>query len=336
MKNRSLTDRFNRQVTYLRLSVTDRCNFRCTYCMPSEKMRFMPSSELLSFEEIETVVTAMASCGVRRVRITGGEPLVRREIPSLVRMLKDIDGIDEVAMTSNGHLLTRDADALAQAGLDSLNVSLDSLDEKRFSAITRGGSLETVLAGIEAARAAGMAVKINTVAIKNFNDDEVVSLVRFAVERGLELRFIEFMPIGADTIWEGGRCLPAKEIRSALAEHWELRPEGFRAGKGPASYWALHEADAGGEPVGRVGIIAAVTECFCDGCNRIRMTAQGGLRACLASDKEVNLRDIMRAGGDAQEVLRAVRWALTGKDETHAFDLEGEQVTIKQMVSIGG
>ncbi len=332
----ALVDRFRRRVTYLRLSVTDRCNYRCTYCMPATQLEFMPSSELLSFEEIIEVVSAMAEVGVRRVRVTGGEPLVRREVTDLVARLGEISGIDEVVMTTNGHLLARHAEALAAAGLAAVNVSVDSLRPDRFAAITRGGDLARVLEGLQAAKDAGIpVVKVNTVAIDGFNHDEVVDFVRFGADHGIVQRFIEFMPIGSDTIWEGGRCLPAKKIREDLGAVFRMRASGFRDGNGPARYWRLFGAalpDEGYE----VGIIAAVTECFCDACNRVRLTAQGGLRACLADDREVDLKHVLREVGTKGALLAAVRGALVGKRESHDFDLEGGAVTTKQMVSIGG
>lgn len=333
---RALVDRFRRRVTYLRLSVTDRCNYRCTYCMPATQLEFMPSSELLSFEEIIEVVSAMAEVGVRRVRVTGGEPLVRRDVTHLVAKLGEIPGIDEVVMTTNGHLLARHAADLAAAGLAAVNVSVDSLRPERFAAITRGGDLSRVLEGVQAAKDAGIpTVKVNTVAIDGFNDDEIVEFVRFGAANGIVQRFIEFMPIGSDTIWEGGRCLSAKRIREDLGNVFRMRAVGFQDGNGPARYWHLSGAGLPKEGY-EVGIIAAVTECFCDACNRVRLTAQGGLRACLADDREVDLKRIVRTNGSKGALLAAVHGALVGKRESHDFDLDGGAVTTKQMVSIGG
>ncbi len=333
-----LVDRFNRPVTYLRLSVTDRCNFRCVYCMPAEGLDFGPNSTLLTFEEIERLVRLMAAGGVRRVRLTGGEPLVRRDLPALVARLSAIEGVDQVVMTTNGHQLGRCAEALREAGLTGLTVSLDSLDEARFAQITRGGELSAVLAGIEAASRAGFeGIKINAVIIRGFNDDELDDMVAWAVERGHILRMIEFMPIGADTIWGQGGCVPVAEMEASLGLRWSLEPLGEVASAGPARYFRV--AGRGGQlrrGEGKVGFISAVTRCFCDGCNRVRVTAQGGLRACLADDREVDLRALMRGGEGDEALEEAIRGSLWGKLASHSFNIDGGAVTRKQMVSIGG
>lgn len=334
----ALSDRFGRQVTYLRLSVTDRCNFRCVYCMPAEGLVRQPAHTFLSYEELERLVGAMARCGVRRVRLTGGEPLVRRELPTLVRKLAALEGIEEVVMTTNGALLDRYARELRAAGLKGLTVSLDSLREDRFSRISRGGSLQRVLAGIQAASEAGFQrIKINTVVVRGFNDDEIVELAQWAISAGHVLRFIEFMPIGADTVWgelSGGGCVPASEMRERLAQQWKLTPQGMVSGAGPSRYLGL---SGPGAPEGaRIGFISAVTECFCDACNRVRVTPQGGIRACLADDSEIDLRALLRAGASDEALLAAVRESLWGKEETHRFDIDGGSVTRKQMIAIGG
>ena len=332
-------DRFGRRLSYLRLSVTDRCNYRCVYCMPAQGVPLRPSRELLTFEEIERIVRVLASGGVRRVRITGGEPLVRRDLTGLIARLTRIEGVEQVVMTTNAHLLAERAEALRDAGLSGLTISLDSLDEARFSRITRGGSLPKVIEGIEAAQRAGFErIKINTVVIRGFNDDELIDLVDWSLARGCVPRFIEFMPIGAETIWgskghEGG-CVPAAELDAVLGARYELTPVGMVQGAGPARYFEV--AGPGTSPGQKLGIISAVTQCFCDACNRIRLTPQGGLRACLADDSEVPLRDAMRAGLDDEGLALAVHRALWGKLESHSFDIEGGTVTRKQMVSIGG
>ncbi len=218
MTTSPLIDRYDRQITYLRLSVTDRCNYRCVYCMPVEGISYMPQAELLTFEEIEDVVSALAAVGVQRVRVTGGEPLVRRDITNLIQRLGEIDGIDEVLMTTNAHLLERHAKAVVDAGLAGVNISLDSLRQDRFSQLTRGGDLSRAVDGLRAVKAAGIpSIKLNAVVIRGFNDDELGDLVRFSAAEGVVLRFIEFMPIGEETVWGDGACVPASEIRGRLA-----------------------------------------------------------------------------------------------------------------------
>jgi GTP 3',8-cyclase len=340
-KTDTLTDRFGRQVTYLRVSITDRCNFRCVYCMPADGIAHTPKRALLSYEEITEIAEVFAAEGVRKVRLTGGEPLVRADVPTLVAMLKAVDGIEEVAMTTNAFLLERHAQALGEAGLDSINISLDTLDPQRFAEITRVGSIDRVLGGIDAAARVGFApTKLNAVIVDGFNDDEMLDLVEFAIERDLIMRFIEFMPIG-DTVWAQGKggCVPAARMRQAIGERWELEPDQSRYGAGPARYWRLH--GPGTPPEGHpFGIIAAVTECFCAACNRVRLTCKGGLRACLADDHEVDLRAPLRTITDPSErrleLEARIQRALYGKKETHAFDIDGDTVTAKQMTAIGG
>jgi cyclic pyranopterin phosphate synthase len=298
-------------------------------------MKFVESSALLSYEEIERIVNVLVLCGIRRVRITGGEPLVRRDLPLLISKIVSIQGVDEVVMTTNAHLLANYAGELAEAGLSGVNISLDSLDPERFSTITRGGDIARVMDGIAAARSEGLKVKLNAVAMAGINEEEIVDLVQFSLQEGVLLRFIEFMPIGQDTLWGKGKYLSAQSIREKIGKHYEMNPEGVRPGCGPASYWQLQGP---GTPPGggRIGIIAAVTECFCDGCNRIRLTSQGGLRACLADDRESNLRDIIRHGGSDEDLMNAVMKSLKGKDRTHQFALGEGSKTVTQMVSIGG
>lgn len=336
-----LTDRFGRKVTYLRISVTDRCNFRCVYCMPEEGIPHAARDELLSYEEITELAGIFAREGVTRVRLTGGEPLVRAGVPDLVAMLKGVDGIENVAMTTNAFLLGRYAEDLRKAGLDSLNISLDTLQPDRFKEITRVGSLDRVLEGIEAAREAGFeGTKLNAVIVGGFNDDEMCDLVQFGIDRDLIMRFIEFMPIG-DTVWANGKgdCVPAAKMREAISQRWKLSADDTTYGKGPARYWRLH--GPGTPPEGHpFGIIAAVTECFCAACNRVRLTSQGGLRACLADDGEVDLRAPLRTREPGPErtadIEARIRAALFGKKETHSFNIDGGSVTSKQMTAIGG
>jgi len=338
-----LTDSFGRTVTYLRLSITDRCNFRCVYCSPEDGIKHEARPELLTFEEIAEVVRIFTRHGVRKVRITGGEPLVRAGVPELVGLLSAVPDLEHVAMTTNAFLLERQVDALADAGLDSLNVSLDSLDAENFEQLTRIGDLERVVRGIDAALERDFdPVKLNTVVIRGFNDRELTDLVEFAVDRGTVLRFIEFMPLGTQTVWtetDENSCVPASEIRDRLREHWELEPDDDTYGSGPARYWRLHGPGipAEGHPVGLIG---AVTECFCEGCNRMRMTPTGQLRACLADDREISVRAPLRTIGDPDERQRAVEHsierALAGKKASHDFELDGGAVTDKPMTAIGG
>lgn len=335
-----LADSFGRRVTYLRVSVTDRCNFRCQYCMPEHGIEHLPRPELLTFAELRDLVTLFARHGVTRVRITGGEPLVRSGITELVATLAAVPGLEEVVMTTNGFLLAQHAVSLRQAGLGGLNVSLDSLDPDVFRRLTRVGDLTRVVAGIDAAIDAGFEpLKLNAVIVRGENDHELPDLVRFAAQRGAIMRFIEYMPIGDETGWGGAACFSAREMRERLAEIWTITPQPGSYGRGPARYWRAHGPDLPEEGAA-FGIIGAVTECFCASCNRVRISPQGGLRACLADDRELSLRDALRlAPTPAQGLLEAerlIRAALGGKKEAHAFDLRGSGVTRTAMTSIGG
>lgn len=333
-------DQFGRQVTYLRVSVTDRCNFRCRYCMPAHGIDHVPRPELLTFDELRDLVTIFADHGVSRVRLTGGEPLVRADISRLVELIASVRGIDEVVMTTNAYLLARHAASLRDAGLSGLNISLDSLDAATFTRLSRIGEMQRVLDGIDAARGVGFEhLKLNAVVIRGENDHELCDLVQFAADRASVMRFIEFMPIGGETGWGREACVTAREMREQLSARWDLEPEEQSFGAGPARYWRAR--GEGLDPAGTpFGIISAVTECFCADCNRVRITPQGGLRACLADDREVSLRDALRLAPTPVDGLRdaerLIRSALFGKKETHDFDLDGGAVTRTAMTSIGG
>ncbi len=285
-----LTDTFGRVHNNLRISVTDRCNLRCTYCMPEEVV-FLDRGELLTFEEIARFVAVAAPLGIDKVRLTGGEPLLRRDLPRLVRMLCAIPGIKDVGLTTNGLLLAQQAAALYDAGLRRINVSLDTLDPGRFREITRRDGLEAVVEGIFAAKRAGFApVKVNAVSIRGITEHEVVPLARFAREHGLEMRFIEYMPIGADH-WERDKVYFAHEILDQLERHiGPLVPADDYDPRAPAMEFDY--VDGGG----RVGIIASVSRPFCLSCNRIRLTAEGKLRNCLFALDEVDLKPLLRGG----------------------------------------
>ena len=329
----TLQDGFGRRVTYVRVSVTDRCNYRCAYCMPEEGVAAAPRADVLTFEEVTRIVQVLASMGTRRVRLTGGEPTVRRELPDLVGRIAGVPGIREVCMTTNGHLLGELARPLREAGLTSVNVSVDTLRADRFAAVTRRGDLARVLAGIEAAREAGFArIRINAVAMRGMNDDELGDLCRWAWDRGIVPRFIEWMPMGEGAAYLPGSFLSAADVRAGIERQTggRLSPVGFREGQGPARYWRH-------EPTGaEVGIIAALTENFCADCNRVRLTAIGELHACLARDQAADLRALLRGGADDESLRRTILAELLDKREGHEFTTEGCGGPRAHMVAIGG
>lgn len=335
-----LVDPQARRVKYLRLSLTDRCNYRCTYCMPEEGVEQWQRSELLTLEELGVLVRAFAAWGVERVRLTGGEPTVRRGLVDLVADLSDIRGPAgplQVVMTTNGSRLGELAAPLRAAGLAGLTVSLDSLRADRFAAITRRGELAEVLAGLDAATSAGFsAIKINTVAVRGFNDDELGELALWAWARGHVPRFIEVMPMAGGRLFIPGELLPAAEIRARIAEAAGAplvadAGEGVR-GLGPATYWRVSAGPHAGR---RVGVIAAMTENFCAGCNRLRVSAAGQLHNCLARDDTGDLRSALRPHDPALLAAR-VRAVLGHKQAGHEFHRDGRGGPEKAMIRIGG
>lgn len=330
-----MIDGFSRRITYLRVSVTDRCNYRCTYCMPEElgnEIEFAPHAEILSFEEIERVVRVFAGLGVRKLRLTGGEPTVRREIVSLVRRLGAVPGIEQVVMTTNGHLLTDLAAPLAAAGLAAVNISIDTLDPARFAQITGRGDLARVLAGVEAARTAGLRIATNAVALHAVNGDELAALCHFAWERGATPRFIEHMPLSSGLLFSQRGELTASEIRARLeAALGPLVPTTGARDAGPARYWSPR-TDASR----RVGIISAMTEHFCDDCNRLRLTAAGELHACLGYDDATDLRAVLRRGDSDVALVAAIEGAVVGKRAGHVFERSGAGAPRKHMIRVGG
>lgn len=340
-----IDDAFARRISYLRISLTDRCNYRCTYCMPAEGVELAPRADVLRFEEIAEIVAALREAGVRRVRLTGGEPTVRRDLLELVRLLSALD-LDDLALSTNGERLVELAAPLRAAGLRRLNVSLDTLDADKFRQVTRRGRLERVLAGLEAARQAGFRhTKLNTVAMRGFNDGEVGALCRYAFARGLVPRFIELMPMSEGALFYPGSFLPAAELREVLRREFgapaaQAEDDAAAAlpGVGPARYlWVSF-----GGARHRVGIISAVTEPFCDTCNRVRLSATGQLHTCLARDESADLRRALRerdgapAAERAAAVLQAVRRAAAEKRHGHEFTAAGCGGPKKHMVSIGG
>lgn len=311
----TLIDSFGRRHNNLRISVTDRCNLRCTYCMP-EEVTFQPRASLLTFEEITRFARVAASLGINKLRLTGGEPLVRAELATLVRMLAAIPGIEDVGLTTNGILLARCARELYDAGLRRINISLDSLDREQFRAITRRDALEPVLEGIEAARAAGFQpIKINAVAIKGETDSQVVPLAQFCRDRNLEMRFIEFMPLEADNIWQRQKVLTAAEILAKLAAAGiPAVPIDSADPSAPASEFVYADGK------GRLGIVASVTRPFCGTCNRIRITADGKLRNCLFALDELDVRAALRGNTADGELAQMIRQSVAGKWEGHQIN----------------
>ena len=327
-----LVDRFGRAHTDLRISVTDRCNIRCTYCMPAEGVQFCSHAEILSYEEIERFVRVAARLGIRQLRLTGGEPLVRKNVPQLVTMLAAVPGIDEIAMTSNGILLEREAVALRAAGLHRLNISLDTVNAEKFQQITRRDELARVLRGIAAAQNAGFEqIKLNAVAIREFSEEEIVPLARFARENGLELRFIEFMPADGDRQWSGDRVVSGETIlemlRGAIGPLEPASPPGSQA---PAAEYRF--LDGGG----RIGLVRSVTAPFCGRCDRLRLTSDGKVRNCLFSTEQWDARALLRSGGSQEQLADLIRAAVSAKGKARGTN-DGEFLhTDRPMHQIGG
>ncbi len=345
MKHRSetkaptpLVDPFQRTITYLRVSVTDRCNLRCVYCMPEEGIEFQPRREILSYEEITAIIRVGAAMGLRQVRLTGGEPLVRLGFVDLVRRVSGIPGIEDISLTTNGIALPRYANELAEAGLRRVNVSLDTLRPERFHAITRLGRYGDVLQGIAAARAAGLSpVKLNVVVMVQVNDDEVLDFARTTLEEDWEVRFIERMPFMEeqetcikDTSLVPG-FVPMEEIKGQIeAEFGALEPSQTAAGHGPARYYRIPGAR------GSIGFISPMSEQrFCESCNRMRLTADGKLRPCLLTDHEVDLKGVMRSGGGEEAIREGILEALRTKPEAHHL-WDGSRPRWRRMIQIGG
>jgi cyclic pyranopterin phosphate synthase len=324
-----LVDPYGRTVRDIRISVTDRCNFRCTYCMPQEGMKWLPRDELLSFEEITRVVRiCVERFGFGSVRITGGEPTVRAHLPVLIEKIAAL-GVD-VAMTTNGTKLRHMAADLKAAGLRRVNISIDSLRRDRFLGLTRRDDLDTVIDGIDAAIEAGLdPVKLNTVLVRGVNDDEVVDLAAFARDRGVELRFIEFMPLDADEDWGADKVVPAAEIVAALDEAFGVEPV-ERTGAAPADTYRYRDGR------GSVGVIASVTEPFCDTCDRVRMTAEGQFRNCLFAVKETDLRAVLRSGASDDDVAAAIAADVGQKWAGHSIGRVTFLRPDRSMSQIGG
>jgi cyclic pyranopterin phosphate synthase len=324
-----LLDGHGRRIGDLRVSVTDRCNFRCQYCMPAEGLPWMERDDVLHFEEIERLVALLASMGVTDVRLTGGEPLVRRDFPTLVGMLAPL--VEDLSITTNGYLLERDAEALVRAGATRFNVSIDSLQRDRFFEMTRRDALPRVLRGLEVLASFPEAhpIKVNAVAMRGFTEDEVLPFARFAREYPYEVRFIEFMPLDADHAWTPDSVLPGAEIRAIIEQRWPL--EAVRR-EPHATARVYRFADGHGS----IGFINPVSEPFCGDCNRIRLTADGRLRTCLFSLNETDLRAPLRAGADDDELEQIVREAVWRKELKHHVNEPGFIQPLRTMSAIGG
>jgi GTP 3',8-cyclase len=326
-----LRDGHGRLIGDVRVSVTDRCNFRCQYCMPAEGLPWLERDEILRFEEIARLVALLASMGVGDVRLTGGEPLVRRELPRLVAMLAAVDGLHDLSVTTNGYLLERDAEALVRAGVRRFNVSIDSLQRDRFFAMTRRDALPQVLRGLEALARFPEAhpIKVNAVAMRGFTEAEVLPFARFAREHPYEVRFIEFMPLDADHAWSPDAVLTGDEIRAAIHETYPLEPQP----REPSATARIYRFADGR---GRIGFINPVSEPFCGDCNRIRLTADGRLRTCLFSLRETDLRGPLRAGASDAELESIVRDAVWRKELKHRVGDPGFVQPARTMSAIGG
>jgi len=325
-----ILDSFGRSINYLRISVTDRCNLRCLYCMPPEGVPQMPHSEILSYEEIRTVVRAAAELGINRIRLTGGEPLVRADLPKLIKMLSQVEGIEELSLTSNGTFLKKYALEFKQAGLSRVNVSLDTLKPDRFQYITRLGELQTVLEGIEAAKEAGFEpVKINTVIMRGINDDEILDFAKMTYKEGWHIRFIELMP------FKGGvEFVPSIELRQHISLLGKLEPcpdsIGI-TGNGPAMYYRLAGAK------GTIGFISPLTEhSFCSRCNRMRLSPDGKLRPCLLAEDEVDLKTPLRNNASMDELKSLILKAVASKPEHHHLEGGNIRLVNRKMSQIGG
>jgi cyclic pyranopterin phosphate synthase len=327
----ALSDAFSRPITYLRVSVTDKCNLRCVYCMPESGLPWLRRDELLSYEEIASLVRSAASVGVRSIRITGGEPLVRRDLHRLIESIHAIDGIDDVALSTNAVLLDEQLPQLVAAGLNRVNVSLDTLREDRFLAIARRPGLDRVLAGIDAAIAAGLRpVKLNCVVMRGQNDDEVQAFAELTREREIFVRFIEVMPVHENLGMQAGSYVSSDKILARLAAIGELRPVPGPGGNGPARYFAFAGAK------GAVGVISPLSHDYCERCNRVRLSADGRLRLCLFGDHHIDLRTPLRAGATEAEIGEILRASMAIKPERHHLNLGETASRMRAFSEIGG
>lgn len=328
-----LVDKFGREISYLRLSVTEHCNFRCFYCRDDELLPNCKREDILSYEDIQRIVRLFAEMGVSKVRLTGGEPLLRRGISKIAKLISSIPGITDVPLSTNAQLLEKFADKLHENGVNRANISIDSLIPKRFEEITRGGDVAQVIKGIDAAIAAGMnPIKINAVAMQGVNDDEIESLIDFAIEKGIDIRFIETMPIGEAGIGMQSHHMSEEDIMDRIKQHLpdQLTPLIASKTDGPASNYKINNTNT------TVGVISAVSNHFCQTCNRVRLTAKGDLILCLGQEDSISLKDAVRSNLSDEEIKTMIINAINKKPEKHVFNESIDNISNRQMVEIGG
>lgn len=330
-----MIDKYNRNINYLRVSITDRCNLRCIYCMPKEGISFIGHQDILSYEEIVRIVRIAVKAGIVKVRVTGGEPLVRRGVIDFLRTLKEVEGLHDISLTTNGILLETLAEGIYDAGIKRINISLDSLVNEKYRDITRIGNLDMVLRGIEKAHETGFApVKINVVAIKGFNDQEIVNFAKMTLDKPYQIRFIEFMPIGSPALDNNLGYLPGDVVKEKINNFKPLEPVFRNPGEadGPARIYKMEGAK------GEIGLINSMSHEFCESCNRLRLTADGHLKVCLLSDRELDLKGPLRAGCSDSELEEIIRKAILDKPITPSINCHEIQrkKCIRNMSSIGG
>ena len=329
---RELIDTFNRRIDYIRLSVTDRCDFRCVYCM-TEDMKFLPRNQVLSLEELHMVATAFTELGVKKIRITGGEPLVRKNIMSLFRSIGALEGLEELLLTTNGSQLHKFAGPLREAGVNRINISIDSLRPERFLRMSRVGKLENVLRGIEAARAEGFdRIRLNAVIMRGYNEDEIVDLTEYALQRGLDIAFIEEMPLGEASDHDRKKTLCSNDwVRQVISEHYTVVSSTDKTA-GPSRYYKVQGYDS------RIGFISPISHNFCADCNRVRITVEGRLLLCLGNEHSVDLREIIRGApeGNMQALQQAIVNSMAIKPERHYFYEAGHEQPVRLMNMTGG
>lgn len=331
---KELIDPFNRKIEYVRVSVTDKCNYRCGYCMPEQGVHPDGThTEYLSYEELARIIKAFVNLGVAKVRLTGGEPLVRKNLASLVEEISQYDGLEDIALSTNAHHLEREAEALTKAGITRCNISIDSLRKERFKNITRGGDLDKVLAGVDKALEVGMKpVKFNMVVMKGTNDDEIEAMVDYGLEKGVEVRFIETMPIGPAGVSMMDQHYPADKILARIRKHvgTDLIPASGKTHDGPSRNFLIAGTNT------KIGVISAVSQHFCETCNRVRLTAKGVLALCLGQEDSVDLRTPLRNGVTDEELEQIITDAMLKKPEKHFFNENVHNIEFRQMVQLGG